>query len=79
WDKAVKRVTGGEGVDHVIEVGGAGTFERSLRSARYGGQVHLIGVLTGVQADLGIFPITQKLLDDTSITIYMTGDEESSG
>ncbi|RYG39405.1 NAD(P)-dependent alcohol dehydrogenase [bacterium] len=63
WDKAVRRLTGGEGVDHVVEVGGAGTFERSLKSARFGGAVHLIGVLTGVQADLQIFPITHKLLD----------------
>lgn len=63
WHKEVFRLTAREGVDHVVEVGGAGTFERSLKSARFGGQVHLIGVLTGVQADLQIFPITQKLLD----------------
>jgi NADPH:quinone reductase-like Zn-dependent oxidoreductase len=31
WDKAVRSLTGGEGVDHVVEVGGAGTLSRSLR------------------------------------------------
>lgn len=31
WEKAVRTLTGGVGVDHVVEVGGAGTFERSLR------------------------------------------------
>ena len=47
WHDAVLGMTGGEGVDHVIEVGGAGTLERSLAAARVGGHVALIGVLTG--------------------------------
>ncbi|CAN5545187.1 NAD(P)-dependent alcohol dehydrogenase [soil metagenome] len=63
WHKEVLKLTGGEGVDHVVEVGGVGTFERSIKSARFAGQVHLIGVLTGLQADLQIFPITHRLLD----------------
>jgi NADPH:quinone reductase-like Zn-dependent oxidoreductase len=46
WDKAVLELTG-QGVDHVVEVGGAGTLERSLRSIRIGGKVTLIGVLSG--------------------------------
>ena len=37
--------TGGEGVDLVVEVGGAGTLQRSLKSVRYGGVVAQIGVL----------------------------------
>jgi NADPH:quinone reductase-like Zn-dependent oxidoreductase len=47
WDREVRRLTGGEGVDHVVEVGGAGTLARSLNSARVGGHVALIGVLAG--------------------------------
>jgi NADPH:quinone reductase-like Zn-dependent oxidoreductase len=47
WDEAVLEITGGRGVDHVVEVGGAGTLERSLASARVAGHVALIGVLTG--------------------------------
>jgi len=47
WSKAVREATGGEGVDHVVEVGGAGTLEQSLRSVRLGGTVNLIGVLAG--------------------------------
>jgi NADPH:quinone reductase-like Zn-dependent oxidoreductase len=46
WQDAVQELTGGQGVDHVVEVGGAGTLHRSLRSLRLGGIVHLIGVLT---------------------------------
>ena len=50
WERQVLELTGGLGVDHVVEVGGAGTFEKSCAAARFGGQVWLIGVLTGFQS-----------------------------
>ena len=56
WDKKVRDLTGGVGVDHVVEVGGAGTLPRSLKAVRTGGHVALIGVLSGggeVQSDAG--------------------------
>jgi NADPH:quinone reductase-like Zn-dependent oxidoreductase len=46
WDKWVLEQTGERGADLVVEVGGAGTFTRSLRSVRIGGTVAQIGVLT---------------------------------
>ena len=56
WQTEVKRLTGGRGVDHVVEVGGPGTLARSLGAARNGGVVTLIGVLTRGQIDpLAIF------------------------
>lgn len=51
WQDEVQRLTDGRGVDHVVEVGGAGTLPRSLASARMGGAVNLIGVLTGGEID----------------------------
>lgn len=47
WDQEVRVLTGGRGVDNVIEVGGPGTFEKSLAATRVSGRVSLIGVLTG--------------------------------
>ena len=47
WDAAVLELTGKRGVDHVIEVGGSGTLNRSLNAVRHGGHVALIGALTG--------------------------------
>ncbi|MBI3650991.1 MAG: NAD(P)-dependent alcohol dehydrogenase [Acidobacteria bacterium] len=47
WEKEVLKLTGGRGVDHVVEVGGAGTFAKSIRAARRGGTISLIGVLAG--------------------------------
>lgn len=45
WGKHVRQLTGGRGVDLVVEVGGAGTFNQSLAAVRRGGTVGLIGVL----------------------------------
>ena len=47
WDEEVLRLTEGVGVDHVVEVGGAGTLAKSVTATRVGGLVSLIGVLTG--------------------------------
>jgi NADPH:quinone reductase-like Zn-dependent oxidoreductase len=47
WGKRVRELTAGRGVDHVVEVGGAGTFAESLRAVRMGGRISLIGVLAG--------------------------------
>ncbi len=47
WDKAVVELTGGAGVDHVVEVGGPATLAQSLRAIRVGGKVTMIGVLSG--------------------------------
>jgi len=45
WDAEVLRLTGGAGVDHVVEVGGAGTLPRSANATRVGGVISVIGIL----------------------------------
>jgi NADPH:quinone reductase-like Zn-dependent oxidoreductase len=47
WDKEVLRLTDKLGIDHVVEVGGAGTLSKSLNAVRIGGHVAVIGVLAG--------------------------------
>jgi NADPH:quinone reductase-like Zn-dependent oxidoreductase len=47
WDVATRNLTEGKGVDHIVEVGGAGTLPRSFKAVKLGGQISLIGVLTG--------------------------------
>lgn len=46
WEQEVIKLTGGDGVDNVIEVGGAGTLAKSIQSVGFNGQISLIGVLT---------------------------------
>jgi NADPH:quinone reductase-like Zn-dependent oxidoreductase len=47
WQKEVLRLTGGRGVDCVIEVGGVGTLARSYEAIGFGGKIQLIGFLGG--------------------------------
>jgi len=52
WDKAAMEFTGGRGVDHVVEVGGAATLTRSFHAIRVGGKITLIGGLSGGASEL---------------------------
>lgn len=52
WGEKVRELTDGEGVDHVIEVGGPGTLPESIDAVRIGGHISLIGVLTGREGEV---------------------------
>lgn len=53
WEKEVLRLTGGKGVDHVVEIGGSSTIEQSLTCTKRGGLVSLVGFLSeGKAVDL---------------------------
>jgi NADPH:quinone reductase-like Zn-dependent oxidoreductase len=52
WQKAAMDFTGGRGVDHVIEVGGAETLTKSFGAIRAGGKVTMIGGLSGGATEL---------------------------
>ncbi|MGA2878543.1 MAG: NAD(P)-dependent alcohol dehydrogenase [Bryobacteraceae bacterium] len=54
WDKEVLRLTGGQGADIVLEVGGGETFVRSMNSVRASGQMAVIGVLSGVAGTIPV-------------------------
>lgn len=62
WHKQVFEITGGIGVDHVVEVGGPGTLERSLKCTRVGGSVHLIGLLDSPTARVGPMAAVMNLI-----------------
>jgi len=47
WQEKVLAITDGKGVSNVLEVGGAGTFEKSVACAKVNGTVSVIGILTG--------------------------------
>jgi NADPH:quinone reductase-like Zn-dependent oxidoreductase len=47
WENEVKRLTDGRGADLVVELGGPATLAQSVHSARVGGTVAVIGVLSG--------------------------------
>jgi NADPH:quinone reductase-like Zn-dependent oxidoreductase len=51
WDVRARELTGGRGVDHILEIGGAETLQLSFRAVRDGGHLVLVGLLTGTRAD----------------------------
>lgn len=70
WHEQVFALTDKRGVDHVIEVGGPGTLERSMSSVAAGGSIALIGVLTGFDApDASLFPLVARNVDLSGIYV----------
>lgn len=61
WDAAVLEATGKTGVDHVIEVGGVGTLQRSVNAVRVGGHIALIGALD-TAGQFNHVPVFMKLI-----------------
>lgn len=59
WGERTRELTGGEGVDHVLEVGGAATLQGSLAALKSGGHLTVVGMLGGDRAD----PETAKAND----------------
>ncbi|MBH24951.1 MAG: NAD(P)-dependent alcohol dehydrogenase [Myxococcales bacterium] len=60
WGRTARKLTGGRGVDLVVEVGGTGTLEQSLKAVRVGGTIAMIGILSGALAPLLITPILMQ-------------------
>lgn len=61
WADEVWDITSGHGVDHVVEVGGPGTLEQSMKCVAASGHIALIGVLTGFGApNTSLFPLLAR-------------------
>lgn len=60
WGQTAHKLTGGRGVDHVVDVGGASTLAQSMIAVRVAGHISLIGILSGVEAPLQLVPALIK-------------------
>jgi NADPH:quinone reductase-like Zn-dependent oxidoreductase len=74
WDRAVKERTGGVGADHVLELSGAGTFNKSVRAVRVGGTISLIGNVSGGATEVNLTPI---LLQNIRVQGVIVGSRET--
>jgi len=61
WGKYVRQITGGRGVDLVVEVGGPGTFNKSVAAVRRGGTIALIGALAA-GTDVNVLPVLMNAI-----------------
>ncbi|HEX4376079.1 MAG TPA: NAD(P)-dependent alcohol dehydrogenase [Steroidobacteraceae bacterium] len=76
WGHAVLDLTGGLGVDHIIEVGGPNTLPQSLIAARTGAHVAIIGAVAGFKTDQMPFAIVQaKRLRLQGVTVGSRRDQ----
>ncbi|MCW8194780.1 NAD(P)-dependent alcohol dehydrogenase [Proteobacteria bacterium 005FR1] len=67
WGKKAFELTGA--VDHVVEIGGAGTLEQSIAACRQGGHISLIGVLAGYKGEVPTALIMGKQIRLIGITV----------
>jgi NADPH:quinone reductase-like Zn-dependent oxidoreductase len=72
WGDKARELTGGGGVDHVVEVGGSGTIGQSLRAVRPDGRISLIGILSGT----GAFNLTPILMRNICVQGIFVGSRE---
>jgi NADPH:quinone reductase-like Zn-dependent oxidoreductase len=70
WGATVRRLTGGVGVDHVVETGGPGTLGQSIEAVRIGGRIGLIGTLTRQSGDL---PLRVLMLKNARLQGILVG------
>lgn len=70
WDASVLELTGGVGVDRVVEIGGAGTFMRSARCTRVGGTMSCVGFVAGHGGGADPLGLLQRAL---SVNFYIMG------
>ncbi len=69
WQNEVRALTGGAGVDHVLEVGGQDTLPRALQALGFGGHIAIIGGLSGFASDVPVG--TLMGLNATASGIYV--------
>lgn len=69
WDEEVLKLTNGEGVDHIIEVGGADTVKKGLNVIRVGGNVHVVGGVSGYDTGFPLGSVVIKAVTIRGIVI----------
>jgi len=69
WGAKALEITKGKGVDHIVEIGGAGTLDQSMIAARIGGRIALIGILAGVAGPVSTVVLMSKQLRVQGLTV----------
>lgn len=76
WGEVAMELTGGRGVDEVVEIGGSGTLPQSIAATRVGGHISLIGVLAGWGGDVPTALMMWKNITLSGITVGSIEDQE---
>jgi NADPH:quinone reductase-like Zn-dependent oxidoreductase len=76
WGDRTLEITGGSGVNVIVEVGGSGTLAQSVRAIAMGGHISMIGVLTGFQGEVPTAELFQKNAMISGITVGSRANQE---
>jgi NADPH:quinone reductase-like Zn-dependent oxidoreductase len=76
WGNTARRMTEDRGVDHVIEIGGAGTLPQSILACRSGAHIALIGAITGYAGQLQTVALITKQIRLIGFTVGSRRDQE---
>jgi NADPH:quinone reductase-like Zn-dependent oxidoreductase len=76
WGRKAKDLTDGRGVDHVIEVGGPATLTQSIAACRTGGHIAVVGLLTGIMAEVSIPALFSNQIRISGISVGSRADQE---
>ncbi len=69
WGDEVRNITGGRGVDHVLEVGGERTLPQAVKALADGGHIAIIGGLSGFGASLNTTDLLGRSASATGIYV----------
>lgn len=75
WSDKVRKITGGAGVQHVIELGGVGTLQKSIASLGLGGHLALIGALDGFGGQFDALPLIFAALRVSAVMVGSPADQ----
>jgi NADPH:quinone reductase-like Zn-dependent oxidoreductase len=76
WGQAAAALTGGRGVDAVVEIGGAGTMNQSIFASKLGGHISLIGVLAGWSGEVATAAAMGKNVTIKGLTVGSRQEQE---
>lgn len=74
WADAVRKLTGGMGVQHVVELGGVGTLQKSIAALGLGGHLALIGALDGFGGEMSALPLIFSALRVSAVMVGSRAD-----
>lgn len=77
WADAVRAITGGAGVNHVVELGGSGTLAKSIASLGLDGHLALIGALDGFGGEIPALPMIFAALRVSAVMVGSRADQEA--
>lgn len=77
WPDAVRKLTQGAGVQHVIELGGTGTLAKSVASLGLNGHLALIGALDGFGGSIDAIPLIFSALRISAVMVGSRADHQA--